>query len=70
MRNSKVCKFHERFHKFLTISFDTGGHPVPFPLHKKPSSLNFFNIQICIAVGAFLTNSLTNAYCTVLFDCV
>ena len=34
------------------------------------SSLCCSKTQICIAVGAYLANCLTNAYCTVLFDCV
>ena len=54
----------------LTVSSDVFGCPDPFLLHKQPSSLNFLcHVQICIAVGNCLENSLTNACCTVLFDC-
>ena len=53
----------------LIFSSNTSGHPVYFALHKQPFSLNFLcHVQICIAVGAFLVNSLTNACSTVLFN--
>ena len=42
----------------------------PFLLHKQPSPLSFLcHVQIGIAVGDCLENSLTNACCTLLFDC-
>ena len=53
-----------------TVSSDVLGRPDPFLMHKQPSSLNFLrHVQICIAVGDSFENSLTNACCTVLFDC-
>ena len=54
----------------LTISSDVFGRPDSFLLHKQHSSLNVLcRVQISIAVGDCLENSLTNARYTVLFDC-
>ena len=51
-------------------SFDIFCRPDTFLLHKQASSLHFlWHVQICIAVGDCFENSLTNACCTVLFDC-
>ena len=63
-----LCKF------FLptrtTVLSDVFGRPDPFFLHKRPSSLSFLcHVQIYIAVGDCFKNSITNACCTVLFDC-
>ena len=45
--------------------------PGPIALYSKFSSLNLLcHVQICIAVGAFLTESLKDACSTVLFDCI
>ena len=58
--------FHEHARPSLVIFF----RPDPFLLRKQHSSLNFLcHVQICIAVGDCFENSLTNACCTVLFDC-
>ena len=51
----------------------TGVKSVVHPLLscRQSSSLDFLcYVQICIAVGVFLANSLTNARCTVLFYCI
>lgn len=54
-----------------SISSDTGVHPDPFALHRQTFSLNLLcHMQICIASGVFLVDSLTNLHCTVLFNCV
>ena len=46
----------------LTISSGAGGCSVPFAMHRQCSSMKFLcYVQICIAAGAFLANSLTNA---------
>jgi len=55
----------------FTIYWWSGGHLDPLDIHKQFSSLNFLcHFQIYIAVGAFSLNSLINARCTALFDCV
>ena len=54
----------------LTISSDVFGHPDSFLQHKQHSSLNVLcRVQMSIAAGDCLENSLTNARYTVLFDC-
>ena len=55
----------------LTISFNIGGHPDPSALYRQLSSLKFWcHVQICIAIGSFLANFLSNACCTLWFNYV
>ena len=53
-----------------TISSDVLGRPDPFLVHKQPSSLNFSShVRKCIAVCDCIEKSITNACCTILYDC-
>ena len=50
--------FYEHARPSLLMFF---GRPDPFLMHKQPSSLNYLcHVQICIAVGDCIENSLIN----------